>query len=485
MAQPITWRNVSGPSPAEASRPLELARQTLVGSFDALGGILSNQEGIQTRNMLSLDEAAKQSYLDQLAGAKTPEELAALQASGALDTARTGLSAQARAAIRGADEARNTSLRQGVTASNEFLDKGLARVEAPEIQGINADIAAGNIAGARARIDAANIRDKAPLYAAAHAAERARLGETRADAIAPLTLGTAQRADEAGRLALEETKRTTAEAERQRGLDTQVADFSAAHQASTAQMRESIDTGLLDFPNARELPRNSDGSLAVDRMPTALRTAVNAHLATKELPSVDEMVGNDTAAKGRLVNELRKAGAKPADIARIEPTLGAAVSTSAAAPVGQEADAAARTQRILQAEEAAVNDQFGTVTSQGQSGALMEAGKAVIAEVTNSMTGGRERYTTALSKFLGKGGIPVEYINAEGKKSVERVLPSEDQLRRVLGQISTGWFRNTEADVGDLLENWAKSAEAQEGAKKVLQIRDRNRILGIDPLGKK
>ena len=494
MGTPITWRNVSSDNnPAAISSVFDAATRNLTGGLGALGGILDKSQTVQDNNVKALDEAAKNAYLDQLAGAKTPEALAALQASGQLDAARLGLSAASRGAVRGADEARTTTLRTNDTAAFDFNTKLRERVELPQIQAINADIAIGtpeSLARAKASTDSANIQDKTALYTAGHAQTRARLGEAHADTLygqsqetyqhgltmRPLADAAAVRTDKLGKIALEDAQYNNETNVRQRGQEKVVQDFSANHQLSTQAMRESVDTGLVDFAGSKLLPRHSDGSLAIEQMDSATLSKVNGHLAQKGLPSLDAVLGNDTAARGKLLNVLRASGATPGDLAKIDSSVTAGVSTNTPAPIGQEAEFQARQLRSLQVEEQQVNGQFGTVTNQGDKGALLKSGVETLKGLAISPTGGGlERYTRGLSTWLDKGGIPVGNTG-------ERVLPSEQQLALILSQVRTGFLYNAQSDVTDLLDTWAKSPEAQEGALKVIQIRNRNRLLGIDPL---
>ena len=483
MGQPITWRNVTGPSPAEASQALQAAQQSFGASFEGLNNVVRGTEAFNANQILRVDEAAKQAYLDRLSQARTPEELQALQASGELSRMERGLSVAARAGVRGADEARQTGLRQQEVANFAYKADQRARAEAPERDEFGRLLAQGNTDGAVAFLDMSGLVNKAPLYNAVETTRRARLLQGREDEAAKFAAGQRVRTVTQQVIGDTEQARLAAEAERQRGLEGTVAGFVGNYQQTSQALREGIESGATNFPKAAMLPRNSDGKVAVEKLVgTPLYSEFNAHLNTLGLPTLDTL-GGDTAAAENLRSALRSAGAKPTDMTRLEPVIATALSTTAPAPIGREADNAARNIRGLQAEEAAINDQFGTVTNQGQSATLMKAGKEVIAELTNAMTGGRERYNTALSKWLGKGGIQIK-DKATGKV-IERVLPSEEQLRRVMGQIQTGLIRNTESDVSGVLDRWAESAEAQEGAQQVIRIRDRNRLMGIDPIGKK
>lgn len=120
MAGPITWQSIrtTAGEPADAMRPLAGAQQSFNGVFDGLQNILNQRLAVEQSNNGAVQDAYKQNYLDQLQGAKTPEELAALQPT--LEQARAALSPTNRAAVRGADEARTTGLRQQVTAGQTY-----------------------------------------------------------------------------------------------------------------------------------------------------------------------------------------------------------------------------------------------------------------------------------------------------------------------------------------------------------------------------
>lgn len=184
MARPITWQNVRGDSDgAVAMRSLELSRQTIGGSFDAFANILKQREALDMANVQAGQEGAKQAFLDQLAQAKTPEELAALQATGALDAARQGLGLNARAAVRGAEDARLAGLRQQVTAGQQYGDTQQDRASLPIRNNIAELVAAGRYAEARESLESSTtIRDKGPILAGIAAAERARAEQGFTDA---------------------------------------------------------------------------------------------------------------------------------------------------------------------------------------------------------------------------------------------------------------------------------------------------------------
>jgi hypothetical protein len=145
MAAPITWQNVSEPSGARGAAPiLQGAVQGVNGAFDIFSKLIQQRQSLDQANAAAIDDANKQVYLDRLASAKTPEAVAALEASGELQTLQQRLTAASRGAVRGADEARITAVRQNDLATNTFNEALLTRAEKPILDRYNTLIASGN-----------------------------------------------------------------------------------------------------------------------------------------------------------------------------------------------------------------------------------------------------------------------------------------------------------------------------------------------------
>ena len=121
MATPITWQNVQGRSLAEAATPLQYAAQNIGSAFDKLGGVYKDYQTQQQKQIDDADAVNVQGFLDRLQRARTPEEVAALQASGELDAMRAGITnPKNMALVRGADEARLTAVRSLTEQGQKF-----------------------------------------------------------------------------------------------------------------------------------------------------------------------------------------------------------------------------------------------------------------------------------------------------------------------------------------------------------------------------
>jgi hypothetical protein len=149
MATPITWQNINGASPAEASRPLEAAQRAFSGMFSQLGDVITQREGINEKNWQNTKTNNTQAFLDRLASYRTPEELAAAQKSGAIDQLRAQFGNQIdAAAVRGADEQRRSALQ--TQAQQAIAFDGVMRNEktAPLVDKLRGAIINGNQADA-------------------------------------------------------------------------------------------------------------------------------------------------------------------------------------------------------------------------------------------------------------------------------------------------------------------------------------------------
>lgn len=172
MAGPITWRNIQGLSPTEAIRPLVGAQQSFDGAFDALNKVIAQREALNQANYEAQQLNAQNAYRDLLATVTTPEALAQLQQSGALQRMMEQMSPQARAGVRGAAEERLTAV-QNLVKQGQQYDIGQRDFrEAPEVDRINKLIQTGQFAEAESELNRLDLRQEAPLYQALRERQR-------------------------------------------------------------------------------------------------------------------------------------------------------------------------------------------------------------------------------------------------------------------------------------------------------------------------
>lgn len=186
MATPITWQNVSGPSLAEASRPLDSAARAFDMGFGALNGVLQQRNRIADQNHLTGRENNTAAFQDAVAKYRTVDELKAAQASGVFDQLLSSLGPNIdNKAIRGAVDSRLTGLMTQQKQAGEFDNWQTDFNQAGERDAILADINSGDparVAAGQQRLAASKLREKAALSLAGNNAayqqvERGRAAE--------------------------------------------------------------------------------------------------------------------------------------------------------------------------------------------------------------------------------------------------------------------------------------------------------------------
>jgi len=507
MAGPITWRNVDQrPSTAEAALMFRSAGQQINQGIDAFGGLIKQAEATQANNVKVADEVGKQNYLDVLQTAKTPEELAALQADPATAALRANLSASARNATRGAEEARTTALRGQETAALAFTNARLDEAEKPIRAELDA-LALTNPDAARVRaqqyMTEGKLRSAAPVLKEAQAAERDNFRWDR-------TQLEAKNAD-ADRLRQETVIRpvedklrtinlTKAEQEAQdladsRAITVQTDTLSRAHQKAMAERKAQLafEADNIGDSLGFTVPRNTDGSVNADRMTTWQKSEFNSYLKGVNKPTLDAVAGGDTAAiaaaRAALVNSGK---ATVAQLAKFDAAAPAAFGTTPVAAVGNDAATIDRNSRIQDALDKDNEMQFGTVATPGNAEGLMDA---ALEHLGKLYTPGSWKYETArkaVAKFVmddgiipkGKDGKPI--MDGDNKVPL-RILPSKETLKQLINRTDEHWysvgggnpFGIGEDYVQEQLNNWKNSPERQQGAAKVgtMELEKRVRAL--------
>ena len=295
MGTPITWRNVEAANPALASRPMEAAGNSVNNAFDIFSKLIQQRQGVDNANMAAVEEGGKQAYLDRLQQAKTPEEVAALEASGELNTLAQGLSATTRAQLRGAAEARLTSTRQGVTAGQQYEDGVIARRDRPREQEVAALLGRGEFEGARTL--AAGLVNPGPSLNAVNTAEQATIKFKADQAKAARE---AREAADLHPLKLDQIKAATAAS----GAAT-IASVAASDAADARMKAEAEDRGKLQA-----------SAKAASEM-SLLRDAGNVYVDGVFNPGdsqgltefmVKNGIGNDAAARAAITQRIAALG---------------------------------------------------------------------------------------------------------------------------------------------------------------------------------
>ena len=178
MAGPITWRNVNGPSLAEASRPLAFANANLTQGFDVLRNVVGQVENTDKANWDTQKGLNTQELMNRLYAAQTPEDMAAARANIVAGLNQFGGQVD-QAAIRGAMDTRPAVLQDRLQKTWAFENAALDQQEAPLVNQARGLIAQGKTAEAAPLIAGLSSRNGAALFASLDQREQETLRRTR------------------------------------------------------------------------------------------------------------------------------------------------------------------------------------------------------------------------------------------------------------------------------------------------------------------
>lgn len=289
MAAPITWQTINGPSLAQAAVPMESAARLILGGIDRAGSTLTGynnqQQAIEDRGA----DAQVQGFLERLQRVQSPEEVAALQASGELDALRAGLRPQDLAKVRGAEDARLASLMQQTTAKNAFDDTVAKRAAEPILEqfrlaGLNGDEATQ----ARLLAENPNLRGWATAVEQDKVLERKAIEQARADRLAPYTEANTIAESKLTATKLANAERANAEAEEERRLNERL---TAAIDGHFTNQVKAGDSPISDTVAADEFI----ASLGSEFSPTLVRRQRDAIRTAFSSTGLAKPVGNDAA----------------------------------------------------------------------------------------------------------------------------------------------------------------------------------------------
>lgn len=146
---PITWRNIESDTTRGAAGLMEVARRAFNDGMGSFQGIVEDKNQVSQANWDQQRANNTNAFLDRLAQYKTPEELAAAQASGELAALRQQYGGQVdAAAIRGAEASQADVLMKRIAAQNQYGDDKINRDARPLMEQYQGLLAQGNAAGA-------------------------------------------------------------------------------------------------------------------------------------------------------------------------------------------------------------------------------------------------------------------------------------------------------------------------------------------------
>ena len=468
MASPITWQNVQGRSLAEAAIPMQAASQSILGGFDRLGKVFDAYQDMEKKKLDLADEANVQGFLDRLDRAKTPEDVAKLQASGELERYTSAINNPANLAkLRGAGDARTTALMQQIGAQQKFGADQQDRADAP----IRDQVAVLNALGKAdeaAALLAANpeLRNRAPLAQGISAAQQTGITRDRETTRFNQTQATYDVNMANSQLQLTENQRKAEESDLTRNLDAAMGRAGAEHQARVAAARTGIGAA------AKELGMPVDEKGNVGALDATQKKLLEGFLKSKGLPSLSILSNSDTDAGGAFINDMVASGKyTPAQITAAKARLTDTFSTTAMGAIGNDAATSAKKDAMTEALDAENRMRYGVLTTPENIKELRDVAKPMLSQLASPTSWRGESYRKQFAEFIDKGGIPTGDVDASGKQI--RVLPSPEQLANLIDKVNTshgvlGLTGFYGSDVKTVLEEWAASSEAKAGAKELI-----------------
>lgn len=290
----ITWRNVDGPSLGEASPILRAAGESFNAGFNTLDKMLQQRNEVQAKNWEAGKQNNTQAYLDAVAAAKTPAELAALEQSGALTQMAEGFGGQVdKNAIRGALATQLNTLRQAEMTTNKYNDDVLARQEEPIQQELRGYIATGNREAFNKRIAEVNIRNEDQLITAANAADQAKLEQTTKNKLNGLALTAAERAAKEAEVAAQTLAEDRAIQQR---IVTAKQEFLGKQQKTALEMGKIAKN--LGYPVTPAGTPDFDNMTEQQRLKLTSESIINGKITKNTL------TGGDTEAANSFIASL-------------------------------------------------------------------------------------------------------------------------------------------------------------------------------------
>lgn len=435
MATPITWQNVQGRSLAEAATPLQYAAQNIGGAFDKLGGVYADYQAQQKKQVDLAAEANVQGFLERLQNVRSPEEVAALQASGELASLRAGLRPQDLAKVRGAEDARVAALMQQTTAKNTFDDAVAKRgadpvFEAYRLAGLNGDEAS------QARLLAENpsLSGWAGEVEKDKALERKLIEQARSDRLAPYTEANTIAESQLKAVQLKNAERTNNEAEEERRLTVRL----ATEQQKYLNQQNQQETELGKVAQRLGLPVDPSGRARVSEYTKEQKLALdNEAILSGGQPS-DMIRGSDTMMADKMLARLSNSGEfSPQVIMKnrdaIRSSFASNVSTGA---VGNDAATIALSrarEKVVMDEQASNN--WSAPGSPDARRNYDELAKDVPALIDKTSGNDPEEDIADIQGLLTE--LAVKGIEVSKGKFV---TPSTNDVRAALRQAQGGWF---------------------------------------------
>ena len=480
MADPITWRTVSGPSIADAARPLAYASQTINDGFGSLKDALKERQLADEAAWRKQDASATQDVLGKIYQAQNVNDFNALNTSGALDQAVAANGARIdRAAVNALRDGRVNTLQQREKQGWEFQDATTDRAQLPIVQSILTEAAQGNRTKAM-EIMAKNpdLRLPAPLMDSIVKGDRdfQKWGftvaeEKQKEAMRPLDLAGKRlsnagqaTSNETGVLNLKKVKMELGDMEEVRKLDNTIASAQQKYAADRAVVGKNMGV----MAKTLGLPVTSAGMPDFDNMTKdQIASYDNAAKSNKTvtLPSARDFMSGDTIAANNFVTGLSDSGQfRASTLKKFNDQIRAGFNTNAnSSLVGN--DAANKALSDAQSKVAFDEKDANNWYAPGSPNAVRSY--EGIATKIDGMFGDHEKedlpHVQKLLTRMANEGLTIKGPNGKDMQ----VVPSQNDILAAVRSTYEGWNIRNKGRAEDIEKELKKTLQTASATKRL------------------
>jgi hypothetical protein len=168
---PITWRNINAPSFAGVQRGVSAGGQSISNGINTLANVAQGIGDEKKRSIQETKTTNTNDLLAQIASQNNLDNFGGMQEQVRGQVQGLGNEVDA-SKIYSALEQRQGALRTNATADTNYQDGLLSKAEQPAINEFKALVQGNDYKGAKAFLEQANIRNKAPLFASMESNQR-------------------------------------------------------------------------------------------------------------------------------------------------------------------------------------------------------------------------------------------------------------------------------------------------------------------------
>jgi hypothetical protein len=491
MADPITWRNVTGPAIADAARPMESAAALFNAAFNPLQSVLKQREDTEFANTKQVRDNLTQNLMNRLYSANTVDGYNALMQSGEIQRAMADAGAGVdQEKLRAAMDARMGVLQdrglKDITYNHTMTDEA----QAPLVRQIQV-MSRTNPKGAQALLDQhPEIRQAFEVAKDVDTQgwnleqrgftrnEEAFKEKERPLQLAGLRLGNEGKglANRLANYQVKDAAQNWDDRIQTRALESAIADQAAQH----SNNRDVLGTQQGALAKTLGMPTDARGWADFGNMNPEQLAKFNAAAKTSGVPLSTVMTTGDTVRADNFLQQLVAGGKISPRILRANES---SIRNAFSSPVGDRALVG--------------NDLLNVAVARAQNQVGFDRGDAAnwYAPGTENALNAYEKLAQSIpgivekmpNGFAQKEDIPYiqEYLRnvaMEGitNKNGQKVVPSTNDILAAVRSSKGGWFWDDarKDSIKGLLENWINKPESIRAAEDGLKSqvwRDRER----------